>query len=434
MGFVRIKGVVDLLDENKYKKVGVPSENKFIRKRKMSFTDIILFILNNKGKTLTIELNDYMRKYGKETITKQAFSKQRQNINPEIFNVLNNEYIKMIYAQREIYRYKGYIVLAVDGSMIEMPNSLELKEYYGLQLGQKGSVGRVRGRCLGVYDCLNKIMALTRIDPYNVSEKRQIEEEIENILKIYEKEKIILICDRYYFGLSFINILDKKGIKYIIRMQNKHYKKEKIEMKSNDEEVCLRVRTNSVFNAESIEEKEELKKIKYVKTRIIKTKIPSGEEEHLVTNLSKEELSEKEAKELYFGRWEIEKSFDIIKNKIKIENFTSHKVIGVEQDFYSQMLLYNMLEDVRIDTGEIVKGQEEGLKYDYKVNMNVMVGTLRERFMEIILSNKEELQKKADEFNEEIKKYLVPIKPGRSYPRKRMHSMNKYRHNLRENC
>ena len=93
-----------------------------------------------------------------------------------------------------------------------------------------------------------------------------------------------------------------------------------------------------------------------------------------------------------------------------------------------------MLEDVRIDTGEIVKGLEEGLKYDYKVNMNVMVGTLRERFMEIILSEKEELQKKADEFNEEIKKYLVPIKPGRSFPRKRMHSMNKYRHNLRENC
>ena len=83
--------------------------------------------------------------------------------------------------------------------------------------------------------------------------------------------------------------------------------------------------------------------------------------EHLATNLSKEELSSKEAEELYFGRWSIEKSFDIIKNKVKIENFTSHKVIGVEQDFYSQMFLYNILEDIRIDTGEIVKGQKEGL-------------------------------------------------------------------------
>ena len=121
----------------------MPGDNKFIRNRKMSFVDIILFILNNKGKTLTIELNDYMGKQGKEHITKQAFSKQRQNINPEIFKKLNADYIKMIYEEREIFKYKGYIVLAVDGSMIEMPNSPELKEYYGPQKGQEGSVGRV---------------------------------------------------------------------------------------------------------------------------------------------------------------------------------------------------------------------------------------------------------------------------------------------------
>ena len=160
-----------------------------------------LFILNNKGKTLTLELNDYMKKEGKETITKQAFSKQRQNINPEIFKTLNSEYVKMIYEEREINRYKGYIVVAIDGSIIEIPNSLELKDYYGLQEGQKGSVGRVRGRALGVYDCLNEIMALTRLDPCNVSEKRQIEEELDNILKLYENEKIILVCDKYYFGI-----------------------------------------------------------------------------------------------------------------------------------------------------------------------------------------------------------------------------------------
>lgn len=73
-------------------------------------------------------------------------------------------------------------------------------------------------------------------------------------------------------------------------MQNKHYKKEKLEMQSNDEEVNLKVRTNSVFYAETKEERNELKKIKYVKTRIIKIIIPSGEQEHLATNLSQEEV------------------------------------------------------------------------------------------------------------------------------------------------
>ena len=93
-----------------------------------------------------------------------------------------------------------------------------------------------------------------------------------------------------------------------------------------------------------------------------------------------------------------------------------------------------MLEDVKNDAGKIEKGKQTGLKYDYKINMNIMVGTLRERFMEIVLSEGEELEKKTEEFNKEIKKNLVSIKPGRSYPRKRMHSMNKYRHNLRKNC
>jgi hypothetical protein len=372
-----------------------------------------------------------MKKQNKESITKQAISKQRQYINPELFKKLNEAYIQLIYNQRNIKKFKGYIVLSVDGSTIEMPNSKELKDYYGLQLGQEGSVGRVRGRCLGVYDSLNHIMPITRLDPYSVSEKEQIEKELENIKRLYDNQKVIIVCDRYYFGILFISKLEELGFKYVIRMRNNHYKKEKIEMKSNDEIVDLKVRTNSIFYAKE-EDAQWLKMMKSIKTRIIKTIIPSGEEEHLATNLSKEKLSEEEARELYYGRWEIEKAFDVIKNKIKIENFTSHKVIGIEQDFYSQMLMFNVLEDTRISAEEEM---EEGkkVKYKYKTNMNILVGIFREKFMEIILCDREEVDKKTEEFNKEMKKYLVPIKPGRSFPRKRMHSMNKYRHNLRKN-
>ena len=431
MSFERIRELFKLLSRKEYLEIGRNKKTSFIRKRKITFKEIFICILNKKGKTLTLELKEYMRKINKEKITKQAFSKQRQNLNPEIFKVMNEEYVKMMYKQKEIYTYKGYIVLSIDGSIIELPNNRELKEYYGLQLGQVGSVGRVRGRCLGIYDSLNHIMVETRLDSYKISEKAQIEQELENIKEKYKNKKIIIVCDRFYFGISFIHKLEKMGIKYIIRMRNKNYKKEKLEMASNDEEVDLKVRTNSIFYAETEEEKEELKKIKTVKTRIIKTIIPNGEEEHLSTNLSKEELSEKEAKELYFGRWEIEKAFDIIKNKIQIENISSYTVIGVEQDFYSQILLYNMLEDIKSDT-KIDK--KEGTKYEYKVNMNIMVGIFRDKLIEIFLQKRiKDILKKQKEFTEEIKKYLVPIKPNRNYPRKKMHSMNKYRHNLRRN-
>ena len=430
MKFRSLKKFIELLLKEKIKRKGKLNNSNFTGNNKMNFLDMLFFIMGNKGKTLTLELNEYMEKIGKESITKQAFSKQRQNLNPEVFKYLNNELVKIEYKNPNVKTYKGYKILAVDGTMIEMPNSKELKEHYGLTEGQPTSVGRVRGRGIGIYDVLNKIMVRTRLEPCKVSEKEQIEKELKNLKRMFKKDKIILVCDRYFFGLSFIHQLEKLGFKYLIRMKTKDYKKEKEEMKTNDEIVELRVRTNSVYYAKTKEEKEELKEVKKVKTRIIKTILSNNEEEHLATNLTENELSEIEARELYHERWEIEKAFDILKNKIKIENFSSHKVIGVEQDFYAQILVYNLLETIKRETNE--EELPKNKKYEYKFNMNIMVGMFKNKFIEIV-ANEELEEDIMEEFIQEITKYLVPIKPNRNYPRRKMHSMNKYRHNLRKN-
>lgn len=49
-------------------------------------------------------------------------------------------------------------------------------------------------------------------------EKEQILNILDEVLEFYKREKIIMEFDRYYFGISFINKPDDKGIKYIIRM------------------------------------------------------------------------------------------------------------------------------------------------------------------------------------------------------------------------
>lgn len=74
------------------------------------------------------------------------------------------------------------------------------------------------------------------------------------------------------------------------------------------------------------------------------------------------------------------------------------------------------------------------MKYEYKLNMNIMVGIFREELIDIISSSPIKRAIKMNNFFKKIKKYIIAEKPGRTYPRKRMHSMNKYRHNLRKNC
>ena len=65
-----------------------------------------------------------------------------------------------------------------------------------------------------------------------------------------------------------------------------------------------------------------------------------------------------------------------ILNKEYIESGQSKLV--VEQEFYAQMLMMNIAEDLRKEANQKVKaGKEQGCKYDYKVNMNVLIGLMR---------------------------------------------------------
>jgi IS4 transposase len=83
-----------------------------------------------------------------------------------------------------------------------------------------------------------------------------------------------------------------------------------------------------------------------VKTRtwIIKMKCGGGEEGALITNMT--ECGARELKQLYRKRWGIEKSYHTLKNKMKFESVTGNASIYVEQDFRTQVLVYNMVENL----------------------------------------------------------------------------------------
>ena len=100
--------------------------------------------------------------------------------------------------------------------------------------------------------------------------------------------------------------------------------------------------------------------------------------------------------------------------------------------------MLNIAEDFRKDANKgIEKKKEKGYKYDYQVNMNTLIGLLRERFILILISmainNDEKSQREYDELIEEIRKELVPIRPGRKNERKEYKGYNKYKKNYRRN-
>jgi len=95
----RITITFEKLNTVRIKNIGKMSKSDFSRDRKMPFSDIIRCILNKRGKTTTMEINNYFKEIDKreQRVSKQAFCKQRCKLNPKVFKVLNKEYVESIY-------------------------------------------------------------------------------------------------------------------------------------------------------------------------------------------------------------------------------------------------------------------------------------------------------------------------------------------------
>ena len=69
---------------------------------------------------------------------------------------------------------------------------------------------------------------------------------------------------------------------------------------------------------------------KRLNVRMSKVILDTGEVEYLFSNIGEGIISTKEMKETYFKRWQIEIGYDILKNKLHLENFTGRTKITID--------------------------------------------------------------------------------------------------------
>ncbi len=442
----RIRKVVIYAETKEALEKARNNKNDFTRKSPLNLPNLSKLLIFKEGKTNQMELYNFFNNIKKPelSVTKSALTEQRKKLNPELFVYMNQMLANDIYKEEKIETIDGtnLIPVGIDGSIFEIPNKANLKEEYGCAKGsnKKDAIEVVRAQASGAYDCKNDIMLHATINKYKTSEKKLAMEHIKYIKETYNNQykDMLFIFDRGYAGIPILLYLNENKGKYLFRLQKKTYRKEISGMTTEDEEVIIPI-TNS--RKKDIKD-EHLKKLaneeKEIKVRIVKVKLETGETEILLTNVGKEEIETEKMKEIYFYRWNIEKAYDVIKNKITMEEFSGYSKIAIEQDFHAQILLFNMLEDIKKTANKEVKEEHEKsfktYKYEYIVNLNILIGICRPYLLSIAILGKHE---KHEELRENmlkiIKKNLVAIKTGRKFERKWKSKRNKYKVNMRRN-
>lgn len=408
--------------------------NTFCRNRKMPLKDMLLCCLSKKGLTTVFELRNYFKqKEEKEMpLSVQGYLQQRKRLNPEVFSYLNREYLVDFYHSKEVKLWNGYMLLAIDGSKAEVPNSKENRERFGNSGNQHSEHGQVRALVSGMYDVLNQFYLDIEIEHISVSETELAKRNLEHLKRFHLNQPILVVFDRGYPSIEFIDFLEKEGIHYLFRLSSNDYIEERRQMKSSDEEVIIK---HSYARLKKIQKKhperyEQLKKKNGTAVRISRSMLPSGKELLLMTNLSagicKEELAN-----LYYHRWGIEKKYHTLKNKMKFESITGKSSIYVYQDFWAQILVYNMMQDIRKSADKKVAetGKQNGNKYSIHTNENVAIGLFKESIIKILLEPTPQKRiEKLENLQLEMECYVLTIRKLPSKERKKNLS-NKYCNN-----
>ena len=389
--FSNIKSTID--------KIALPSsefilnENKFTRKSKFSFKDYVTFFCFNKGTSNQVDLEDFIGDdftRNLQPISRQALSKQRIYINPEIFKKISRGYLFEINYDRDngfFEDYKGYRLFSGDGSDFEIPDFKEVREEFNIKdtpFYRKPAMGKFSS----IMDLLNGYILDGIIGNYKEGELPLMHQNLDNIMELINPEKSIFIFDRGYNAIElYARIISMKG-KFIVRLKNKSYKAERQKINKNDSPLKIKLTKSRLNKFHNKELKEEYSKENYLNLRIIIIELDNGTTEFLLTNILEKDFTIRDFKKLYNLRWNIETNYNTIKNRLNIENYSGKKRITIEQDIYSKFLRYNIFQHYKNYFNLLINKvkRKKGVKNKYQVDQAHLIRKLK-KFLPIMILN-----------------------------------------------
>jgi hypothetical protein len=389
----------------------------FTRNRKLTYNRTVFLIINMLKKSLSIEIQNFFENCISENLncTKSALSIQRKKLKPLFFEVWNRLLVDCFYNYYgdKVKKWNGFILIAVDGSTINLVDKEEVKNYFGTHGNHLREVPMAG--IMKFYDVLNRITVFSKIHPIKVGEKSVVAQHIESI-----PENSLSIYDRGFasFSLMYLLIHQEKTKHFVMRCKES-FNKEVIDfMLSTDEDKII----NLGPNYRAIHKMKEYGYTVFLHTtiriRMIKVVLETGKTEVLLTNLCDQEKYKREIfKTLYFMRWKIETSYNQDKNVLQLGEFSGHSLWSIEQDFYAATFVSNLQSIIEKQCESYLKNKNKIRKYDYQINRTLSIGSMKNKITALFLTKEPKIV--LLELQNLFERHLEPIRLNRNYERRK---------------
>ncbi len=377
---------------------------------------------------MSLELRNYMKTAhpGME-ISKPGYLKQRTKLNPLAFYELYRHHNRNFYADPGFSVFHGYLVLAADGSGINIPTTRETLETFGTS-SRKGTKPQASIGLGCLYDVMNRMILESDCCKCKFDEMRLAEEQIDRVSEtIGASQPFLVVMDRGYPSTAAFIRMMEKGVLFLARLKSSDYKKEQSSLSFPDTWVDIRLDKSRINHYKGTDIGQRMEELGHITLRMVKVPLPEGKEEVLITNLPSETFDSRRIAELYHMRWGIETAYETLKDRLQIENFTGTRPVLLLQDIYSTIYVSNLAEDIIRDAEAELDEKEKHRKHKMMVNRTLSIGILKNDLIYILLETDAQKQDRLfHQIYEDISKNLVPIRPDRHYHRTKGQLAGKY--------
>jgi len=388
----------------------------FSRDRKLPFESVVRFIIAMGGNSIYKELLE-SHGYDENTATTSTFIQQRDKILPCFFEYLLHEFMQAHQPQKT---YRGYRLLAVDGSSLHIPKNPNDPDTYCFNKADESSYNLMHLTAL--FDLRNKIYTDACVQPFHGFNENKAFMDMVKRSRI--DGKAIIIADRNFESYNNFANIEQNNWFFLIRCKDVLSRNGILSglpelPRSGEFDVSInRILTRKSTN--EVRDNPLLYKIigskspfdfldplsnpfYHISFRVVRFMIPDGSFQSVITNLTKDDFPPTELMALYKMRWGIETSFRELKYAVGLSNFHSKKRERIVQEVFAKIIMYNFAEMITL---HVVISKSDTV-HAYQVNFTVAIHICR-HFLRAWIN--------APPFNVEalIRKNVLPVRHNRA--------------------
>jgi hypothetical protein len=403
-----------LIESDAFKERHRTSKKAFSRNRTLTFPIMTLFLLNLVKRSMQDELDEFFKaiqnkKVAERVVTKSAFSQARRKLHYKAFIELTQTHTTYFYKHGKPHRWYDFRLLAIDGSMNDLPQNETVGNHFGVWHPQAGGTC-AKARVSQMFDVLNKVTVDALIAPKSEGER---ELAAKHLVHVHSGD--LLLMDRGYPAFWLFAAVLKLNAHFCARLTVSKWTTAQKFVASGKEDQYVLLHP---WPAAKKQCEERDLPTDPIRVRLIRVELSSGEVEVLVTTLlDRTRFPSSLFQDLYHQRWPVEEDYEVLKSRIEVENWSGKSVQAVYQEFHAAIFTKNMTAILAQPAQQEVEQQSRSKKYGYQINITNLVSKMKDTI--VYLLRDADILPLLQALWQQMVKTTEPIRTGRSFPRKK---------------